>query len=102
LKKKKKSVNNLTVKNSQNENLNKRKIKRINIDGCPFKLKFIYNQEGNFFSFKYSKFLIHNHLPNSNKEKVRYLISFFFHLFFVLSFFQKNILYYYIFLYNLF
>lgn len=90
LKKKKKSVNNLTVKNSQNENLNKRKIKRINIDGCPFKLKFIYNQEGNFFSFKYSKFLIHNHLPNSNTEKVRYLIFLFFSPFFCNLFFSKK------------
>jgi hypothetical protein len=42
--------------------------------------------EGNYFSFKNTKNLIHNHSPNSsNKQKVRY-IPFFIFLFFIYSY----------------
>ena len=44
-----------------------------------FKIKFKFNFEGNYFSFKNTKNLIHNHTPNSsNEQKVRYFFPFFY------------------------
>ena len=62
----------------------KRSTKRWNVDACTFRLKFKFNLKGNYFSFKNTKKLIHNHTPNSSsKQKVRYIPFF---LFFIYSY----------------
>ena len=78
------SDNDNSFNNNENEinyfkYVKKRKIKRWNVDACTFRIKFKFNFEGNYFSFKNTKNLIHNHTPNSsNEQKVRYFFPFFY------------------------
>ena len=82
----------------------KRKIKRWNVDACTFRIKFKLNFEENYYSFKNTKNLIHNHSPNlPNEQKVRYNFPFFYFYFFIFTFifFISSFFYFFILLYNI-
>ena len=100
------SDNDIFYNNNENEInvfnfVKKRKIKRLNVDACTFRIKFKFNFEGNYFSFKTTKNLIHNHIPNfTNDYKVIYIFPVFFNIYFY-PFFLFLHFFFYILLYNI-
>ena len=50
-------------------NCKKRKVKRVNLDSCKFRIKFLFNESQNFYYLDSASNFQHNHSPGGSNSK---------------------------------